>query len=482
MTYVSLEFYLFLAFILILYYIIPLRFRWVTLLTGSIAFYIILSRDGFWLLLTTVLLSYGTGLLIGFLRKKNAKSHRRLQRSILLLSLLLVILPWFLIKNGNFLLNNSVFQQIVPLGISFYTLQIISYLADVYNGKITVQKNPAKYALFILFFPQIIQGPIPRYAQLAEQLYTGHPFDEEKFVRGAQLILWGFFIKFMIAERAAIVVNTIFDNPSKYLGCYVLIAGILYSIELYADFLSCVTISQGIAKLFGISLTDNFMRPYFSTSIKEFWRRWHISLSEWLRDYIYIPLGGSQKGKLMKYMNLTITFAFSGIWHGSGYKFLFWGMIYVAYQIVGDLTAPVKNRLYQSFRLSAESGTRKMIQRTGVFFWLSLAQIIFRAESLRIGLQMIKNLFHIQNLWILFDGSLLRLGLSWKEWCILILSIMILLCADHMQEKGFCIRKIISKRAVYTRWLLYIAAILCIMIFGVYGFGYQTQDFIYGGF
>lgn len=433
MTYVSLEFYIFVILILFLYYIVPLHFRWMILLVGSVTFYSILCGEGFWLLLITVLLSYGSGLLISFLRKKYAKLHLRLQRIVLLLSLIVMIAPWFLIKNGSFLLSSSVFALIVPLGISFYTLQIISYLADIYTGKIDAQKNLAKYALFILFFPQIIQGPIPRYAQLAEQLYAGHLFDEKKFVKGTQLILWGFFIKFMIADRAAIVVNTVFDNPSKYLGWYVLIAGFLYSITLYADFLSCVTISQGIAGLFGIKLMDNFMRPYFSTSIKEFWRRWHISLSEWLRDYIYIPLGGSKKGKFKKYVNLIVTFAFSGLWHGSGYKFIFWGMIYVTYQIVGDLSAPIRNRLYQMFRLSTKSGTRKMIQRIGVFFWLSLAQIIFRATSLRLGLQMIKSILYIQNPWILFDGSLLRLGLSWKEWSVLILSIMMLLCVEYMQ-------------------------------------------------
>lgn len=481
MSYISLEFYLFLLLVLIVYYIMPLRFRWTILLIGSLVFYLIVSKETFWLLLFTLLLSYGTGLLMGFLREKRKKPYP-LQRIVLLLSLLLVIMPWFLIKNGNFLVRNSAFGRIVPLGISFYTLQIVSYLADVYTGKISAQKNPAKYALFVLFFPQMIQGPIPRYAQLAEQLYGGHLFDEKKFVKGTQLILWGFFVKLVIADRAAIVVNTVFDNPSQYMGCYVLTAGVLYSIELYADFLSCVTISQGIAGLFGIQLTDNFRRPYFAGSMKEFWRRWHISLSEWLRDYIYIPLGGSRNGKIRKYGNLIITFAFSGIWHGSGYKFLFWGMLHAAYQIVGDLTVPIKSRVYQMFRLKAESGTRRMIQCIGVFFWAALAWIIFRADSLRIGFVMIKNLFSVWNPWILLDGSLLRLELNGKEWCVLVLSILVLFCVEYLQEKGVHIRDGILKKAVYIRWILYIAVILCIMLFGVYGCGYQTQDFIYGGF
>lgn len=481
MTYVSLGFYLFLALLLLVYFIMPLRFRWVVLLAGSTAFYILLSWDGFPMLLFTLLLSYGAGLLLAFL-KERPQTSVLLQKSVLAVSILLVMAPWFVIKNGSFLLGHAIWGHIVPLGISFYTLQIVSYLADVHSGRISAQKNPAKYALFVLFFPQIVQGPMPRYAQLADQLYEGHLFDEKQFVKGMQLILWGFFLKFLIADRASIVVNVIFENPSQYQGSYVLVAAVLYSIELYADFLSCVTLSQGIAGLFGIGLADNFLRPYFATSIKDFWRRWHISLSTWLRDYIYIPLGGARKGKFRKYGNLIIVFGFSGIWHGSGYKFLFWGMIYAAFQVVGDLTAPIKDRGYQLFRLSEESGTRRLIQRIGVFFWVTLAQIIFRADHLRSGLLMIKNLFSLWNPWILVDGSMLRLGVNGKEWCVLILSVLILFLVDYMQEKGVHIREGILQKAVYVRWGLYIAAILFIMIFGVYGYGYQTRDFIYGGF
>lgn len=459
----------------------PLRLRWVVLLAGSAAFYILLSGEGFPVLLFTLLLSYGAGLLLAFLKERTQKPVL-LQRIVLAVSIFLVMAPWFVIKNGSFLLGHTNWGLIVPLGISFYTLQIVSYLADVHSGRISAQKNPARYALFVLFFPQIVQGPIPRYAQLADQLYEGHLFDEKQFVKGMQLILWGFFLKFLIADRASIVVNVIFENPSQYQGSYVLVAAVLYSIELYADFLSCVTLSQGIAGLFGIGLTDNFLRPYFATSVNDFWRRWHISLSTWLRDYIYIPLGGSRKGKLRKYGNLIITFSFSGIWHGSGYKYLFWGMIYAVFQIVGELTAPIKRKCYQLFRLSEGSGMRRLIQCLGVFIWVTLAQIIFRADNLRSGLLMIKNLFSIWNPWILVDGSLLRLGLSGKEWFVLFLSVLTLFLVDCLQEKGCCIRDGILEKAVYVRWALYIAAILGIMIFGVYGYGYQTQDFIYGGF
>lgn len=486
MTYTSLGFYLLLLFVLALYYVMPLHFRWVSLLIGSIAFYFFACGKGSLLLFVTALLTYALALQIQSFRETYAASHRGPQRLVLFLSLLSVSLPWLLIKNGNFILSivlhKSGFSWLAPLGISFYTLQIVSYLVDVYRGRVDAQKNPARYLLFVLFFPQIVQGPIPRYEQLAGQLYEGHHFHEEKFVKGLQLILWGFFLKFMIADKADIVVSTVFDSPEKYAGCYIFVAAALYSIELYADFMACVSISQGVAGLFGIVLADNFMRPYFSTSIQEFWRRWHISLSTWLRDYIYIPLGGGKKGILRKYGNLIVTFVVSGIWHGSGYKFLFWGMMHAAYQIIGNLTIPLKNRFYRFLGLSEQSGMRKMIQRVGVFFWVMLAWIIFRAVSLRIGLQMIKKMFFVWNPWIFFNDGLLRLGLGWKEWCILFLSICLLLYVSILQEKGVAVREMILHKAVYIRWTLYILAILSIMIFGTYGFGYQGQDFIYGGF
>ena len=486
MTYTSLGFYLLVLFVLVLYYTIPLRFRWTALLIGSIAFYYLACSEGCLILLITALLSYEVGIQLQLFREKYAAARRGMQRLILFIALLPALLPWLMIKNGNFiigiLIHGSTLNWLVPLGISFYTLQMVSYLVDVYKGKIDAQRNPAKYLLFLLFFPQIVQGPIPRYEQLAGQLYEGHRFHEEKFVRGLQLILWGFFLKFMIADRADIVVCTVFDSPEKYAGGYILVAAVLYSIELYADFLACVTISQGVAGLFGIALADNFRHPYFSTSIQEFWRRWHISLSTWLRDYIYIPLGGGRKGTFRKYINLIAAFTFSAVWHGSGYKFLFWGLMHAAYQITGSLIAPLRNRLYGLFRLSEQSGMRKMIQRIGVFFWVMLAWIIFRADSLRIGLRMIKRMFFVWNPWIFFNDSLLRMGLGWKDWCILLPSMVILLCVSVLQEKGMDIREMILHKAVYIRWTLYILVILCIMIFGTYGFGYQGQDFIYGGF
>lgn len=221
------------------------------------------------------------------------------------------------------------------------------------------------------------------------------------------MILWGFFLKFMIADKSAVIANEVFDIPEKYTGCYVLVAGILYSFELYTDFLACTNISRGAASLFGINLPNNFRQPYLAVSIKDFWRRWHISLSSWLRDYVYIPLGGSKKGQITKYINLVITFTASGIWHGAGYQFIFWGIIHAAYQIAGSLTSNIREKIYDILKLREQSFMRITLQHIGTFFWVMLAWIIFRANSLTIGIKMLKSLFTVHNPWIFLQKTIL---------------------------------------------------------------------------
>lgn len=279
----------------------PLQQRWTILLMGSILFYFKAYKTGWWILLATIIITYFSAIIID---NEYFNEKIRFKKALLAISIFAVAFPWFAVKNGDFILvsimHKSRFHWVVPLGMSFYTLQIISYLVDVYKKKILPQKNIAKYALYILYFPQIIQGPIPRYENLAHQLYEGHRFSEKAFVQGFYRIIWGFFLKLMIADKAGIVVDEVFNHPNEYVGCYVLLAGVLYSIELYADFIACVSISKGVSNLFGIELADNFRHPYLATSIRDFWRRWHISLSSWLREYIYIPLGGNRKGNIRK--------------------------------------------------------------------------------------------------------------------------------------------------------------------------------------
>ena len=482
MNYTSIKFYLMICVSMVIYYVFPKRLRWFILLITSGYFYFLITNDSKKIIIfaMSIIVSYFAGILI-----RKAK-NKKIQKMVLGIGIVISTLPLIASKCGDFLtssiIHRAMISWILPIGLSFYSMQIIAYLVDVYKGKIEPQNNILKYVLFISFFPIIIQGPISRYEQLRIQLYEGHSYDSERVMRGIQLIIWGLFLKYLIADKSAIIVNTVFDNYGNYSGLYILIAAILYSIQLYTDFLSCVTISQGVAGLFGIEVIDNFHHPYFSTSIKDFWRRWHISLSEWLRDYVYIPLGGNRKGKLRKYIYLVITFAVSGIWHGGRWKYLFWGLMHAAYQISGDLLYKPKNYILERIELSSGTKSRKVIEAVSTSFLVMIAWIIFRAETLKAGIKMIISMFSAWNPWILFDNSLFRLGLNQKECNVLFIAILILFVVSLLQEKGINIRDWFNRQNTVVRWVIYLCTIWSIWIFGTYGFGFNAVDFIYGGF
>lgn len=468
MPFLSLWFYFAVVLLLALYYGVPVRARWTVLLAGSLALYCCFSGMGILALGFTALASYATGRLL-----KKGKGRR----ALLAMGIGLVLLPFL----GGRLFYREDLDFLRPLGIAYFTLQAIAYMADVYRGEIEPEKNLAKYMLFLSFFPQIVQGPIPRYRQLGWQFFQNAAFDEDKFTRGFQWILWGFFLKLMIADKAGIIVDTIFDNWEIYTGSYVLLGGILYNIQLYTDFMACVCMARGIASLFGIGLADNFNRPYFSDSVKEFWGRWHISLSSWLKDYVYIPLGGSRKGKARKWLHLSIVFAVSGIWHGSDLKYLAWGLLHAFYQIGGDLTKGIRKRAYGLLRIEETSFLADLLKKGTTFFLVALAFILFRADSLWAGGRMVLSLFTVYNPWILLNDSVFQLGLDIKECVILLLAILLLLTVS-LQQRRLSVGQWLSEQHLLLRWAVYIIGILIIVVYGTYGFGFNAQDFIYRGF
>ncbi len=480
MTYISLPYYILVLALFAVYYLLPLRVRWIALLAGNIAFYMLFYKEGWWILLGTSAVCWGAGLLLA------RTEEGRLRKLLLFVSVAAVVLPWFLVKYFNYfagmLLSKDPIRWIVPMGISFYTLSLISYVADVYTGKSQPERNFAKFLLFSGFFPVLIQGPISRFGQLEGQLIEGHRFDEKQVMHGLYLILWGFFLKLVIADKAIVIVDTIHNNYTAYYGVYILVACLLYSIQLYADFLACTVLAQGVARLFGITVADNFIRPYFADSIKDFWRRWHVSLSLFLRDYVYIPLGGSRKGKFRKMVNLMITFLVSGFWHGVGFKYLFWGGMHAVFQICGELTAGLRRRFWAFFGVSEDSVILHRLRQAGTFFLVSWALMIFRADSLRIGLRMHLQMFMGFNPWVLFNDRLFSLGLDWKDVLILLIAIGVLIVVGVLQERGVSISERVMALKLPVRWALCMAAVLCILVFGTYGFGFNAQDFVYGGF
>ena len=483
MIYLQFPFYVFTAGVVVIYYLMPKKIRWMILFLGSLGFYLHMQQDPKVLMIFgfSIVCSYFFGLLL----EVTAEKYRFLRKIMLTMSILGAALPLIGVKLSGILISSGLsggsVRWVVPLGLAFYTMEEIAYLADIYRKKTAAERNPLKFTLFISFFPLILQGPIHRYSDLAPQLFEGHALKGKNLQKGFQLILWGFFLKMVIADNAAVVVTTIYGDPVRYTGFYLWEAAILYSIQLYADFQSCVMLSRGVCWLFGIQIINNFSRPYFSSSIQEFWRNWHISLSTWLRDYVYIPLGGSRKGKLRKYCNLILTFLVSGLWHGSGLNFLFWSLLHAFYQIVGDLTFPIRDKIYNQLRMPRESLRRKAIQSLGVFFLVTVGWVIFRTPQLSEGLELLKSMFSAGNFHILIDGSIFEVGLHQKEFRVLNFGIFLLIAIGVAQRWG-SISDRISQQNIIVRYAIYYILIMAIWIFGAYGVGFSAQDFIYGGF
>lgn len=469
MDFLSLTFAVFFIISVICYYTVPKKMRWGVLLLSSIIFYV-------WsvpYLIIYLLFSAVTTFLFGRWAEKHKEHGKAVLAVVIAANLLVLLTVKFAPLRG--------IQLLAPMGISFYTLQVIAYCVDVYKGKTEAQSNFFKYLLFVSFFPQILQGPIPRYDQLKEQLFEGHAFDYRTVKFGFQLILWGMFLKMAVADRAAIFVNAVFSEYHLYEGTVLAVAAVLYSIQLYTDFLGCVCIAMGAAEVYGIHLKTNFARPYMAVSIKDFWRRWHISLSSWLRDYVYIPLGGNRKGKIRRYINLIVTFLVSGIWHGSGLQYIFWGLMQGGYQVAGEILEPIRKNLRIVLKIKEESVVYTLWQRVCTFVLITISWVIFRASNLRAGLSMLKRIATDFTPWVFFDGTLYEFGIEARSFLALILCIILVIVVEHFQEKGN-IRKMLEKQHIIVRWSIYLGAIALVAILGVYGPGYHATQFLYGQF
>ncbi len=476
MDFLSLTFGVFFIISVIFYYLVPKKMRWGVLLIASIIFYVWSVPYLILYLLFSALTTYAYGRWV----KKHKQHGRGLLLAVIAANLaVLLVLKFYPLCEARF--GFPAWKLLMPMGISFYTLQVIAYCVDICHGKVEAQENFLKYLLFVSFFPQILQGPIPRYEQLGNQLYEGHAFDYRTVKFGFQLILWGLFLKMVIADRAAIFVNTVFPEYYLYEGTMLAVAAVLYSIQLYTDFLGCVCIAMGAAEVYGIHLQTNFERPYLAVSVKDFWRRWHISFSSWLRDYVYIPLGGNRKGVLRKYVNLIVTFLVSGIWHGAGMQYLFWGLMHGGYQVAGEILTPVRVRVRKILKIRESSSLYRLWQRIFTFGLVTAAWVIFRAENFRAGLSMLKRIVTDITPWIFFDGTIYTCGITAGQLGGLLFCILLVIVAEHLQEKAK-LREMLEKQHIIVRWGIYLGAIALILVLGVYGPGYDATQFLYGQF
>ncbi|MBQ3099855.1 MAG: MBOAT family protein [Clostridia bacterium] len=474
MSVISLSFMAFTAVVFLGYFILPMKVRPYWLLLTSLYFYGCFGWDGFILLTLSVVTTFAAAHIVTKLKRNGAKKLVLTLTVILNAGILTAVkyLNYSLSLLGRIIeLPVKEVSLIVSLGIAFYTMQAISYLVDVYRGKYPPARNFFKYFCYMTYFPIIMQGPISRYDQLADQLFTPHRFSFDRMKSGLSLTLWGLFKKMVIADRAALLVNEVFGNYTEYAGLEIVTAALMYTVQIYTDFSGCVDISRGISEVLGIKLIENFKHPYFATSIKDFWRRWHIALSSWFKDYIYIPLGGSRKGTFRKYLNLTVVFFVSGLWHGVGVHYIAWGLLQAFYQIVGELTSGIRNKFYDFCRVDRQSFSFKLGQQLTTFVLVNISWIFFRADGLTAAFRMLRSCFS-------FRVSFLNMGLDAKDWNVMIVSIAVLLIVSLMQER-FSVREKLEKQNFIFRYAVYLAAVTVILIFGMYGPGYNASQFIY---
>ena len=354
-------------------------------------------------------------------------------------------------------------------------------MADCRKKTVIPEKNPILVYAYLSFFATVSSGPIERAGNLIPQFKNPKKIDYETLKRALLLILWGFLLKLVLANRLDIFVNTVYDDPSAYTGTIVRLATFFYTLQIYSDFAGYSSIALGVGELFGIRICENFSSPYLSKSISEFWRRWHISLSSWLKDYIYIPLGGNRKGRVWKLVNIMIVFLISGIWHGGTLTFVFWGALHGLYQVISNLVAPMKERA--AIRASENNHRRlfSVLEVICTFLLVNLAWIFFRADSFAKAFSIIKRCTNISP-WAIFDGSMFEAGITRPDMIVVLISIAFMIFADLMNYKKIYVRDIILKQPLLVRWLIYIAAVVFVFICGVWGKGYDASSFIYTGF
>ncbi len=464
MLFNSLAYAIFLPLIFICYWLMPSKYRWILLLCGSYYFYMSWNPKYVVLILFTTAISYLTALLV-------EKSQSIIVRRVTLLFALITCLGvLFVFKYYNFALNTlshfvhmepHLVNLLLPVGISFYTFQTLSYVIDVYRGTVKAEKNFGIYATFVSFFPQLVAGPIERSDNLLPQIKGEHVFDKEKVYYGTRLILWGLFKKMVVADNLSVYADKVFGDLDNYTGGAILIATIFFTFQIYCDFSGYSDIARGSAKLFGIELMENFKSPYFSTSIRDFWSRWHISLSTWFKDYLYIPLGGNRVSKFRNIINLMLTFLVSGLWHGARWNFVVWGGMHGAMQVYENAFGIKK---------SEQNNIYSVIRRIVVFAFVALAWIFFRVENIHQGFYAIKQMLNgiSDPLQYLIHG-IKSLGLYDKKYLIcFFLYFVPLTIYDYVAMKTDIISLIGQKHAV-IRHALAIATILAIIFFGYVG-------------
>jgi len=463
MLFNSLQFVFFLTAVSLLFYVCPHRLRWLLLLVASYTFYMCWNVFYIVLIIASTITDYTVGLLLG--RTKGATARR----ALLVTSLAMNLGMLFVFKYWNFFNESAAdicaylglswqvpaLQVLLPVGISFYTFQTLSYTIDLYRGKLKTETHFGRFALFVSFFPQLVAGPIERAGRLLPQLSRRTTFDPGRATSGLLLILWGLFKKVVIADRLAIYVDAVYSNVPDHNGTTYLLATYAFAFQIYCDFSGYSDIAIGSARLLGVNLMKNFNSPYFARNMQDFWHRWHISLSTWLRDYLYIPLGGNRHGVNRMFINLMITMLLGGLWHGSSWNFVLWGALHGVALAFLKATENLREGFYSVTRIP--ENIRSVLQMIVTFHFVCLTWVFFRADTLGDSL-------------IIVRGTLSNWGAPFIDPLLLAhaaLGLVTLLTVEALQARGEPLGPWPRKQPMLTRWAASYLLIFAILLLGV---------------
>lgn len=531
MLFTSYEFIIFILIAIVLYYVFPKRFQWVILLVASYIFYFFAGAFYPLFILLTSITTYLIARKLDKLkevqeeyislhkaelsreeRKEYGKQMKKKRKGWMLLCLLINFGILAFLKYTNFAIDNinsllGVLQSsaeleylniILPLGISFYTFQSMGYLIDVYWEKTAAQKNFFKFALFVSFFPQLIQGPISRYNELSRTMYEEHSFQWTNFKHGLERVLWGYFKKLVIADRILAAVNTLIESPDYYTGAFVLVGIIFYGIELYADFTGGIDITIGIAQMFGIKVAENFERPYFSKNIAEYWRRWHITMGTWFKDYVFYPLSISKwmknittfckdhfgKGVAKRvpiYIATMITWFATGIWHGASWNFIVWGLMNGIVILISQEFNPLYEKFHSRFPKLVESRGYDAFQILRTFLLMGSLRLFDCYRDVKTAFYMFFSMITQFRISEITKEELLDLGLNMVDYAIVAIGVLIMFIVSLLGRNG-SIRVKMDSKSYVIRYAIYLCLFFSIILFGAYGIGYDATQFIYNQF
>ncbi len=494
MVFNSLQFMVFFPVVVLIYFIIPQRIRYIWLLVTSYYFYTCWNAKYALLILFSTIATYLCGLLIcGVGKSWEGKKKRRFQKICLALCITANLSILFFFKYFGFAfsslqficgrlgiqLNNPQFDILLPVGISFYTFQALGYIIDVYRDEIKAEKNFFRCALFVSFFPQLVAGPIERAGNLLRQINKPTYFNVENARYGLFTMAYGLFLKMVVADNIARVIDPVFQDVESSHGMMIVMCMILFAFQIYCDFHGYTQIAIGSARILGFQLQENFKAPYLSGSIKEFWRNWHISLTSFFTDYLYIPLGGSRKSRFRKYVNTMIVFLASGLWHGASWAFVIWGGINGLYLILYDMLQSAGKNALHKLKVDVSTVGWKVLSRLMTFILVDYAWIYFRAGGLREAFYIQRSILRDFHLPYLLSEPCWSIFGSYTALLTILFSLAFILLADYFQYKGVDWKGAILSQQIGYRWLIYMVLLFTILVFGAYGIGNEQTQFIY---